>query len=60
MKPPVITEVERLLTEDQRRPLTVAAHQEFRESLTRVRHDEIDLLVEDLRAAEFEEKGAAS
>lgn len=51
-------EVELLLTEDQRRPVTVAAHEAFRESLAPVQHDEIDDLVEELRAAEFEQKGS--
>jgi len=53
-----LTEVERLLTEDQRR-LTVDQHAAFRESLATPRQlDEIDELVEEIRAAEFEEKGA--
>ena len=49
-----------LLTEDERRPLSVAGHHQFRESLavSGRKFDEVDELVEELRRAEFEERGA--
>ena len=53
-----LLEIEGLLTADQRRPLTVAGHHHFRESLRTETGDEIDDLVEDIRQAEFEGKGS--
>ena len=61
--PHAITEVERLLTPDQRRPLgadrpqaiTIEDHRRFRESIAhRPVVDPIDELVEDLRRIEIE------
>jgi len=50
--------IEAMLT-DQRRPLSVSEHQEWRKRFYSSRpQDEIDELLEDIRAAEFEEKGA--
>jgi hypothetical protein len=53
-----LLEIERLLTHDQRRPLSVAGHHHFRESLRAATDDDIDDLVEDIRQAEFEGKGS--
>jgi hypothetical protein len=48
-----------LVTADARRPLTVAGHHEWRESIATARpFDEVDEFVEELRAGEFEEKGS--
>lgn len=55
-----LLEIERLITHDQRRPLSVAGHHAFREGLrsTDSIDDDIDALVEDIRHAEFEGKGS--
>jgi hypothetical protein len=48
--------IDGLLTEDERRPLSVAGHQAFRESLSTSRpFDEIDELVAQLRETQPEE-----
>jgi hypothetical protein len=48
-----------LLATDARRPLTVAGHHAWRESISSARpFDEVDEFVEELRAGEFEEKGS--
>jgi len=50
-----------LLTDDQRRTVSVGAHQAFRESLNpKQSDDELEDFVEELRKLEFEEKGARS
>ena len=52
------TEVEELLTADERR-VSIREHEAFRELLEKPAPvDPIDELVEELRAAEFEERGA--
>lgn len=51
-------EVEHLLTEDQRRTVSIDDHAAFRESLAPKMADELDDLIEEIRAAEFEGKGA--
>ena len=55
-----LLEIERLITHDQRRPLSVAGHHAFREGLrfTGGIDDDIDGLVEDIRQAEFEGEGS--
>ena len=53
-----LLEIERLLTDDQRRPLSVAGHHAFREELRGSTDDDIDDLVEDIRQVEFEGKGS--
>jgi hypothetical protein len=53
-----LLEIEAMLTEDQRRPLSVAGHHAFREELRGCTDDDIDGLVEDLRQAQFEGKGS--
>lgn len=55
-----LLEIERLITHDQRRPLSVAGHHSFREGLRATDDivDDIDDLVEDIRHAEFEGKGS--
>ncbi len=48
-------EIELLISADQRRPLSVAGHHAWRESLAASRsYDEVDELVEELRAAQPE------
>lgn len=47
------------LVENERRPVTVNQHKLFIDSLlTPADHDEIDSLVEELRAGEFEERAS--
>jgi hypothetical protein len=54
-----LLEVEHLATQDQRRTVSVAGHHQWRESISSTRpFDEIDEFVEQLRAGEFEGKGA--
>lgn len=55
---PLPLEIDLLLTEDQRRTVTVDDHAAFRESLAHKQAaDEIDELVADIRAAEQNREG---
>lgn len=53
-----LTELDALLTEDERRTVSVADHQAFRESLVpKQAADEIDELIADIKAAEPNREG---
>ncbi len=59
MNPDPIEDLDGPLSEPTRHPVTVGEHKLWLDSLlTDDDHDEIDSLVEELRAGEFEGKGA--